>query len=184
MDDRSGPGQVGAALRAWFAVPLILVLGACGSADGDSKGSPTPTPGSTEPQSVEGAGELVVLTDVRLGQHDGFSRIVLQFSGSGTPGWSAQYVDRAVLDGSGDVVELDGDSTLDVYASNTTWPASDYYRGPARLRGEDGNPSVYVGGTFEGYTQVLVGLDGPQAPFRIYTLSKPARLVVDIDDVA
>ena len=41
---------------------------------------------------------------------------------------------------------------------------------------------VYVGGTFEGYTQVLAGIDGAAVPFRVFALADPSRLVVDVGD--
>lgn len=141
-------------------------------------------PDGTADQSGENAGEWdLVLTDVRVGEHDGFDRVVLEFAGTGVPGWRVGYVDEAVMDGSGEAVELAGDTFLDVYASGTTWPADGYYRGPRQLRpGNDPVAAVHVVGTFEGYTQVIVGVDGRPAPFRTFVLSDPARLVVDVAD--
>jgi hypothetical protein len=92
-----------------------------------------------------------VFSGVHVAEQEGFDRIVLGFTGTGTPGWTVNYVDEAVLDGSGDVVGLGGDD-------------------------------VYVAGTFEGYTQVLAGIEGDRVPFRVFALSDPARLVVDVAD--
>ena len=139
----------------------------------------------TEPQSGEGSGAAgLVLIDVRVAEAEGFDRIVLEFSGTGTPGWVVNYVDEAVLDGSGEVVALGGSAILDIYASGTTWPAPDYYRGPSHLAPENGGDinDVYVGGTFEGTTQVLAGIDGDPAPFRVFALTAPSRLVIDVTD--
>ncbi len=125
-----------------------------------------------------------MLVDVRVGEHERFDRIVLEFSGAGAPGWTTRYVDHGVQEGSGDVVDLDGDAVLEVFASGTTWPAPDYYGGPGRIRtsGHDGQvDEVYVGGTFEGYTQVLAGTRG-RVPVRVLTLTGPPRLVVDVMD--
>ncbi len=152
------------------------------TADGPRIGPPA-FPERTGPQTGRGSGEVIVLTDVRVAEREGFDRIVLEFSGTGTPGWAVKYVDEAALEGSGDIVTLGGDATLDISASNTTWPASDYYSGPKRLKAEGGDtPEVYVAGTFEGYTQVLAGIDGPRAPFRVYVLTEPSRLVIDVVD--
>ena len=97
----------------------------------------------------------------------------------GSVGW----VDRARLDGSGETVDLDGEAVLDVYASGTTWPADGYYDGPQRLEPDGGEvDDVHVGGTFEGYTQVLAGIDGPPSPVRVFALPDPPRLVVDVSD--
>lgn len=161
-----------------------------------------PEPQTTDPDDPEGdlpdfAGtgdqkgdnsgkQDLVLTDVRVGEHEGFSRLVMEFSGTGVPGWSVSYVDKARLEGSGETVALDGDSYLDIYASGTTYPESqaDYYDGPQQFDPEDGGDieDVYVAGTFEGYTQVLAGLDGSESALRVYALTKPSRLVVDIAD--
>ncbi|RHW27264.1 hypothetical protein D0Z08_08845 [Nocardioides immobilis] len=69
-------------------------------------------------------------------------------------------------------------------ASGTTWPADNYYRGPRQFTPENGGDvdDVYVVGTFEGYTQVLDGIDGAPAPFRVFALTNPSRLVVDVVD--
>ncbi|CAN5349136.1 hypothetical protein BH09ACT12_BH09ACT12_27180 [soil metagenome] len=142
-------------------------------------------PKNTAPQVDRSSGRSeLVLTDVRVADHEGFDRIVVEFSGAGTPGWAVDYVDNAVLDGSGEPVTLDGDAFLDIYASGTTWPASDYYDGPRHVGRQQGGDvsDVYVGGTFEGDTQVLAGIDGGRVPFRVFALTEPARLVVDVAD--
>jgi hypothetical protein len=140
-------------------------------------------PVTTAAQTARNAGEWdLVLTGVHVAEHGRFDRIVLEFKGTGIPGWSVNYVDDAVLDGSGNAVALGGDAILDIYASGTTWPAADYYSGPEQFEPENGGDvkDVYVGGTFEGYTQVLAGIDGRRVPFRVFPLSDPARLIVDI----
>ncbi len=144
-------------------------------------------PEGTGRQTAENSGEWdLVLADVRVGEHDGYDRIVLEFTGTGTPGWTVNYVDEAVLDGSGKVVDLAGDAFLDIYASGTTYPESeqDSYNGPRQFHPATGGDvvDVYVAGTFEGYTQVLAGIAGDRAPFRVFALSDPSRLVVDIAD--
>ena len=115
---------------------------------------------------------------VRVAQHPGFDRIVLEFAGTGVPGWSVGYVDEPALEGSGRVVRLDGDAVLNIGAAGTTWPSPGYDIGPRRLGlSEDGGDvtDVYVGGTFEGYTQVLVGIDGEPRPVPRLRAHRPAR---------
>ena len=151
----------------------------------DPAQDPPPFPRGTARQTADSAGEQdLVLTDVRAAAHDGFDRVVLEFSGAGRPGWTVNYVDRAVMDGSGEVVDLAGGTVLDVYASGTTWPAPGYYSGPTRVDPADGGDvrDLYVAGTFEGYTQVLAGIEGGQVPFRAFALTDPPRLVVDVDN--
>jgi hypothetical protein len=142
-----------------------------------------PFPKGTAPAAGNGSGEPdLVLVDVRVAKHVGFDRIVLEFAGTGSPGWQVNYVDEAILDGSGEVVALGGDSTLDVYASGTTYDPTDPYRGRGHLEPPTGSglEDVYVVGTFEGNTQVLVGTPGDPAPFRVFALTQPARLVIDV----
>ncbi len=130
-----------------------------------------------------GSGEWdLVLHDVRVAGHEGYDRVVLEFTGTGVAGWSVTYVDRARLDGSGEAVRLGGAAFLDIYASHTTWPSPDYYGGPRRLVPEDDShvAEVYVGGTFEGHTQVIAGLNEGARPFRVFTLAQPSRLVIDV----
>jgi hypothetical protein len=146
-----------------------------------------PFPDSTARQEAKNSGEWdLVLTDVRIGDHEGYDRVVLEFSGTGTPGWTVGYVDEPVLDGSGETVRLDGDAFLDVYASGSTYPGpgDDSYDGPRQFQPANGGAvdDVYVAGTFEGSTQVLVGLDGEAVPFRVFALTGPPRLVVDVED--
>jgi hypothetical protein len=138
----------------------------------------------TERQSRRGSGEALVLADVRVAEAEDFDRIVLEFGGTGTPGWVVNYVDDAVVEGNGAVVDLDGNAILDIYASGTTWPAPGYYRGPSRFTPVNGGDvtDVYVAGTFEGYTQVLAGIEGDPVPFRVFALTAPSRLVIDVID--
>ena len=141
-------------------------------------------PENTADQTEEGSGGRgLVLMDVRVAGHENFDRIVLEFSGTGIPGWTVSYAEQAVLDGSGEVVTLRGDAILDIYASGTTWPASDYYSGARQFEPVNGGDihDVYVGGTFEGYTQVLAGMHGGPVPFRVFALTDPSRLVVDVE---
>lgn len=182
-----------ALLSAAVVVPL---LAGCGSnatggapttdtpADGPTSGG-TAFPEGTAVQTAENSGAWdLVLVDVRVAEHESFDRIVLEFNGTGVPGWAVSYVDEAVLDGSGETVALGGDAILDIYASGTTWPADNYYSGPRQLTPENGGDvdDVYVVGTFEGYAQVLAGIDGAPAPFRVFALTDPSRLVVEVVD--
>lgn len=195
---------------------VIPLLAACGNGGGDPTSAPAasetttsreptseapttdipasdPTdggpafPANTADQTAENSGKWdLVLMDVRVAEHESFDRIVLEFAGSGIPGWAVNYVDEAVLDGSGEAVTLGGDSILDIYASGTTYPGSeaDYYSGPRQFEPENGGDvhDVHVGGTFEGSTQVLAGIDGDPVPFRVFALTDPSRLVVDVVD--
>lgn len=164
--------------------------GATGSASPPSTTStPTmeapPFPDDTSEQYVESSyRSLLGFTDISVEAGEGFDRIVMELNQEGTPGWFANYVDEPVMDGSGEIADLDGQAVLDIYASGTTWPVKGYYSGPDHVAVPDGGvvEDVFVVGTFEGNTQVLVGLEGDAAPFRVFTLTDPTRLVVDVKD--
>jgi len=142
-----------------------------------------PFPESTDPQTAEPSGEWdLQLVDVRVGEHDGFDRVVLELSGTATPGWGVAWSDEAVAEGSGDVVPLEGDHVLTISASGTAMPEPGSFEVPARLGPAGAVAEVQVNGWFEGYTQVFAGVEGDERPFRIFTLTDPPRLVVDITD--
>ena len=151
--------------------------------------SPAPAPDgpsfpeSTAPQTAEPSGEWdLQLVDVRVGEHDGFDRVVLELSGTATPGWGVAWSDEAVAEGSGDVVPLEGDHVLTISASGTAMPEPGSFEVPARLGPAGAVAEVQVNGWFEGYTQVFAGVQGDERPFRVFTLTDPPRLVVDISD--
>lgn len=127
----------------------------------------------------------LVLTDVRTGSHEGYDRLVMEFAGTGRPGWVVEYVDEAVQEGSGDVITLGGEAILQVFASGTTYPAEGqkfFPTGPLSLGPGAGQAvsDVHVVGTFEGYAQVFAALDGSPADVRVFRLGNPSRLVVDV----
>ncbi|TGN65306.1 hypothetical protein EXE59_16085 [Nocardioides eburneiflavus] len=157
----------------------------------DSPGSPSssPAPGgpefsaSTDPQTAEPSGDWdLQLQDVRVGEHDGFDRVVLEFSGTAGPGWGVEWTEEAVADGSGEVVPLDGDRVLTISASGTAMPEPGSFEVPQRLGPTGDVAEVQVTGWFEGYTQVFAGFTGEERPFRVFALAEPPRLVVDVRD--
>lgn len=185
--------------RAFLATALAAtLLTACGRTDAaidepapsasTSAADPVPTPqvgagdddqGATRKVDPSGPYDLVPVRLRVVGRADG-DRVVLTFRGRGTPGWSAQYGKRGVLDGSGRVVDLDGDTVLSIAVFGTpTRPADRLRQVPTKVGG--GVADAYVAGAWEGVTQVFLGLEGGRTPYRISTLSSPSRLVVDFD---
>ncbi|SEE27180.1 AMIN-like domain-containing (lipo)protein [Ruania alba] len=155
------------------------------SEDEPSEGAePFPADTSTDTQAQEGEPDAL-LVDARTGAHEGFDRVVIEFDGTGTPGWTAEYVDEAVQDGSGNPILLEGDAVLEVRLDGTRYPEkTDDYFSPTTLdhEGEEVE-QVDVGGTFEGYTQVVLGIDDSDAPFRVFSLTDPVRVVIDVQHV-
>lgn len=154
---------------------------------GSTPSSPAPGgpdfPASTDPQTAEPSGDWdLQLEDVRVGEHDGFDRVVLEFSGTAGPGWGVEWTEQAVADGSGEVVPLDGDRVLTISASGTAMPEPGSFEVPQRLGPSGDVAEVQVTGWFEGYTQVFAGFRGEERPFRVFALAEPPRLVVDVRD--
>lgn len=132
-----------------------------------------------------GAGGDLFAPTVRAGVNDGFDRVVLDLTGSGTPTWLARYTDAPVRDGSGLPMGIAGDSVLALVVTGMAYP-------------EPGDP-VYDGGDFgldthrlgavvevirttpfEGQLQLFVGMQGEERPYRVFLLQNPLRLVVDV----
>jgi hypothetical protein len=154
----------------------------------DDIDDPPPFPADTAEDVGEPAGEAdLMLADVRAAEHEGFDRVVLEFIGTGTPGWTAAFTDQAVEDGSGDPIDLEGDTDLQIFVTNTRYPnegEAGYYDGPRQFEPEGAEvEEVHVAGTFEGQTQVVLGVDTAGAPFRVFALTDPVRVVIDVQHV-
>ena len=171
---------------------------ASASASAAPETTPTPEPGldATKPinadnwmSSVEGLPPVrsddptkaLALTGIRAATHEGFTRIVLEFSGEGTPGvWRAAWTDEAVEQGRGLPIQVDGEAVLDLVIDGTPMTATENpYPGGTHTRA--GDLDVVSDGTFEDNTHVVIGAPATRQ-FQIGFLSNPVRMVVDIRD--
>lgn len=135
-------------------------------------------------QPVEAApGEApMVFHDLRIGEHEGFYRVVVEFTGEGVPGYFQSWADTPVEQGRGRALPVEGSSFLDLAITGTVMPsteglAADYYGGEHNLR--LGPLDVREDGTFEDTTHIVIGMDRPRL-FQIGVLKEPTRLVIDI----
>ena len=160
--------------------------------------TPTPEPGldATKPintdnwmSSVEGLPPVrsddptkaLALTGIRAATHEGFTRVVLEFSGEGTPGvWRAAWTDQAVEQGRGLPIQVEGEAVLDLVIDGTPMTASENPY-PSGMHTRAGDLDVVSDGTFEDNTHVVIGAPAPRQ-FQIGFLSNPVRMVVDIRD--
>lgn len=160
--------------------------------------TPTPEPGldATKPinadnwmSSVEGLPPVrsddptkaLALTGIRAATHEGFTRVVLEFSGEGTPGvWSAAWTDEAVEQGRGLPIQVDGEAVLDLVIDGTPMTATENPY-PAGTHTRAGDLDVVSDGTFEDNTHVVIGAPATRQ-FQIGFLSNPVRMVVDVRD--
>ncbi|WP_342319923.1 AMIN-like domain-containing (lipo)protein [Corynebacterium mayonis] len=128
-------------------------------------------------------GTELVVTDVRVGSHEGFDRVVVEYSGHGTPGIIAGYVDKPRQLASGLPIEVTGTTYLEVMIQGTPMgvlsPRAELIKaGPMDLA-TGAIKGITHGGVFEADTQYIIGLD-QQRPYRAYTLHNPPRVVVDL----
>lgn len=125
--------------------------------------------------------KALALTGIRAATHEGFTRIVLEFSGEGTPGvWRAAWTDEAVEQGRGLPIQVDGEAVLDLVIDGTPMTATENpYPGGTHTRA--GDLDVVSDGTFEDNTHVVIGAPATRQ-FQIGFLSNPVRMVVDIRD--
>ena len=156
------------------------------SAAPEDGGEATPFPGDTAPDVAEPVdAEGLTVTAVRAGRHEGFDRVVFELSGSGTPGWTVEYVDAPSSQGSGAVVDVPGEAFLQVTLQGTAYPyesgAEEVPRGPVPVSGTQAVAGVVYDATFEGTSVGWVGT-AAQTPFRVYALTGPSRVVVEVAD--
>lgn len=191
-------------------VCLVLLAGASGCGDGpddaagpetaapnSSGGAPTTTPppaddpadfppGVVPADGGHGSGNGLGVTGVRVARHEGFDRVVFDLGGEGTPGWRVDYVASPRAEGSGDPVRLEGSAFLQVILRGVGLPydtgLEPFGDHTTRLAGTgtQGVTEIAPGGVFEGEQQAFIGLSGEQRPFRVFALTGPTRVVVDV----
>jgi hypothetical protein len=158
-----------------------------GDTDGDGDGNAAPFPANTEPDTQDASADgFVTVTDIRIGRHDGFDRVVFEADGTGAPGWDVRYVDSAQSQGSGADIAVEGGGILQVTINGVGLPADtgvDEYSGPDRLSSGDTEAVTEVvwDSTFEGTSVAFVGVT-EETPFRVYLLENPARVVLEVAD--
>lgn len=124
----------------------------------------------------------LMVTDVRTGSHAGFDRVVFDLIGEGSPGWFIDYTDNPTQQGSGNAIEYQGATALNVNIDGTVYPFDLGMEDP-QIGTVPGTGSVVTevvsGGTFEGRSQFVIGLNGPH-DYSVTVLEDPHRLVIDV----
>lgn len=134
--------------------------------------------------AIPGTADRAQITDVRVGEHDGYDRVVFEFTG-GIP----QTLIEAVLppffqDGSGLPLDVSGTAFLKVTMRDASRVSPDgvvTYAGPTEFE-PDFPQLVHLieGGDFEAVSTWYIGLNGGGCT-RVLTLAGPSRLVIDIE---
>lgn len=176
---------------------VAALLAGCGGGSSTSDDAATSAPATSgevagpapqDARTKEAAASkdaALTLTDVRIGRHPGFERVVFELGGDGAPGWRVGYVDRALQDGSGNPVEVAGRSILEVNILGSVYPFDSKvptYSGPnpATDSKAPGIAGVYQSSVFEGTAQSFIGVNADKPNFSVTALTGPTRLVVDI----
>ena len=120
-------------------------------------------------------------TTARVGGQSGYDRIVFEYAGTGLPSLSITSVTPPfALDPSGKPLTVSGKVFLGIVFRNVPGIASGY-SGPTSFKA--GLPvltDLELRGDFEGVQQWVAGLSG-QACVRVFTLTSPSRLVIDLE---
>lgn len=138
----------------------------------------------TSRDTAEPTGGPLSVTAIRVARQDGYDRVVFELDGRepGSPGWQVEYVEDPRRDGSGEPVDVAGEATLVVRVSGVGYPDDtgvEETRTAQVPRDTEVVREVEVGSVFEGVFEAFVGTSG-EAPFRVFRLADPARVVVDV----
>lgn len=161
--------------------------------DGTTDDDPDPTQTSDEAlppwtddpqeQAPVASDEPQEITDVRTGLHEDFDRVVLDLTGDEPVlGWFVGPVDEAVEDPTGFALDVEGETFLQLGVRGIDWTTESpqrYDGDPVAGAGTEVLTEVVFGGLFEGQQQVVLGLR-EETDYRIFSLSDPARIVVDV----
>ncbi|SNR35847.1 hypothetical protein SAMN06272737_10427 [Blastococcus mobilis] len=156
------------------------VAGTAEDGAGDAPDFPADAVADTAEASADAA---VTVSDIRIGGHDGFDRVVFEVGGTGTPGWDVRYVEVPASQGKGDPVDVAGDAVLQVTLTGVGYPYAtgvEEYAGPSLTgAGTSAVTEVVYDATFEGTAVAFVGT-GAKNPFRVHLLENPTRVVLEV----
>jgi hypothetical protein len=132
--------------------------------------------GPAQPGADDDPGGTMRVSGLRLNTHDGYSRLVVDLSPGGVPEWTVGYSEASGPGGG--PVDISGDAFLRLRLRTQ---AEAEGRSSSNVMASPG-PIVHVRttGLFEGYEEVLIGIDGGEQPFRAYALTDPGRIVIDV----
>ena len=187
-----GPDGDGSPVQEPAEEPVAAPSGASSSSGAASSGPAAPQApeeeapfeANTRPDTEDPVGNGLTVTDVEVGRHPGYDRVVFTLDGEGAPGWRVEYTDTPIRQGSGDPFTPAGDAFLSVLISGVGYPFDtgvEEYSGPTSIPGGSAEVvrEVQVQGVYEGQYDGAVGLAG-ERPFRVFRLEDPPRVVIDV----
>jgi hypothetical protein len=154
-----------------------------------------PPPAKCASETAGDDGVYMNLTDVRVGAHDGFDRIVFEFEepdpnpagNGGIPRFEIKQVKPPFSEDPSDIpIHVEGDAFVRIVfqgASGYDFDGNATYDGPRRLTPGFGTLTQAVeGGDFEATMTWLLGLSRPTC-WEIHALHNPERVVIDFHHV-
>ena len=156
-----------------------------GTAPDAEASAPVPFPADTSVDTEEPIGGPLTVRAVRVARQPGYDRVVFELAGTkaGAPGWRVEYVTDPRDQGSGEPVEVKGEAVLSVTLTGTGYPfdtgVDEVSGDPALPAGAQVVRDVVLRGVYEGQYDAFVGT-ATRAPFRVFRLEDPARVVVDV----
>ncbi len=133
--------------------------------------------------AVSGTGPTgqTVVASIRVGSHPGYDRVVFT-SRSGIGRYEVGYVGQVLADASGRPVPLLGTAFLEVTFRGTPWTTSPAPE-PTITPGFPALRQLKGAGEFEAVLHYGI-VQATRAGFRVFTLTNPSRLVIDLADPA
>jgi hypothetical protein len=154
-----------------------------------------PAPANCAPETAGNDGVYMNLTDVRVGAHDGFDRIVFEFKepnpnpagNGGIPRFEIRQAKPPFSEDPSDMpIQVEGDAFVRIVfqgASGYDFDGNATYDGPRRLTPGFGTlAQVVEGGDFEATNTWILGLSRPTC-WDIHALHNPERVVIDFHHV-
>jgi hypothetical protein len=168
----AGTGEVVMRKGILLSLALLLSLGWLIVMSAPTSAATCPTGWGSLPK-VNSVSSQAHITAVRAGPNQCFDRLVFDVNGP-VPGYSVRYVSNVFAEGTGAVLPVTGGAKLEVVVRSL----SDTNRMPS-VNGFKTFRSVVYGGSFEGQTTVGLGVRA-RLPFRVFTLTNPSRVVLDV----
>lgn len=140
-------------------------------------------------QAESQAANDLVVTDITVGAHESYDRVVYTLAGEGKPGYAIEFVDSAVQDGSGFIHDTGQDKVLQVVLSGMTFPMGlehEEYSGDDVVLNGDVVHKVIYDNWFEGQVRSFITVK-PSVTDPVFSVSfeeNPTRLVVDVASAA
>jgi hypothetical protein len=187
---------------AWIGLSILLVAcGGAGPIGGNppatptSSASPSPSPAATPAPATTpspkpspsptctlplqgGTSARATITDVRVGSHPGYDRLVIEFSG-GQPSYKLVPQDPKTFVGpySGLPIKVAGNAGIHLFIYNMDFPAT-FLHGTNLKPGYSALKQVVAMSVFEDQADIAIGLDRLVCP-TVSLLANPNRLVID-----